>query len=57
MVDLMKKIKGSYTIAFTPFHEDGSIDYEQFEKQVDYLFSYFSIKGPIKYFIAYYDII
>ena len=33
----MKKFKGSYTIAFTPFYEDGSVDYDQFEKEVEYL--------------------
>ena len=37
MTDIMKKFKGSYTIAFTPFYEDGSVDYDQFEKEVEYL--------------------
>ncbi len=37
MSDLMQRIKGSYTIAFTSFQEDGSVDYEEFAKELDYL--------------------
>lgn len=33
----MNRFKGSYTIAFTPFHEDGSIDYDEFRKEINYL--------------------
>lgn len=35
--NLMKSLKGSYAVAFTPFYEDGRIDYDEFRKEIEYL--------------------
>lgn len=32
-----KDLKGSFAVAFTPFHENGDVDYEQFESQIEAL--------------------
>jgi len=37
VTDAMKKLKKSYAIAFTPFNDDGSVDYEGFEKEIAFL--------------------
>ncbi len=34
---MLRKLRGSYSVAFTPFYEDGRIDYDEFRKEVEYL--------------------
>lgn len=48
MLETMKKLKGSFAIAFTPFKENGDVDYDDFAREVKYL-SQSGAKGVVLY--------
>lgn len=48
MEKIMDRLKGSFAVAFATFQDDGELDYESFEKQIDYL-SHTGAEGVVLY--------